>query len=386
MWLALGATCLGLGAARAEEAPAPGRPPARAEEKKPEEIVVYGRRDEAVRAQIELTRETFPGSVQKASNLGEVLARIPGVAYVDEDGRGTKPDVGLRGLDPIRSQYVQILHDGIPTQPSLYSEQAAYYGVPAERVAGIEVTKGGSAIRFGPNTVGGVVNLLSRSPSTEPFSALIDARFDSNLDYVASAYLSGTRERFSYGVELMHKGGEGFRPGLEYRIDDVAASFGYQLNDDHALRFHLQFNDENSETPGGLLPAQFADDREQSNKPNDEFYGKRVQADLRTSHQLGDRQRLDTLLYAYFYERNWFLQNFVSNGTSASSRATRSAGTSAGRPTTSCRSARASITTTSTGARRPGTRATRAPATACSPPTRISARSRWRSGCRTRSA
>ena len=57
---------------------------------------------------------------QKASNLGEVLARIPGVLYVDEDGRGTKPDIGLRGLNPIRSEYVQLLADGVPTQPSMY--------------------------------------------------------------------------------------------------------------------------------------------------------------------------------------------------------------------------------------------------------------------------
>ena len=90
------------------------------------EVVVTVERAAAARS----LRATQAGSVatvtadeldrQKASNLGEVLARIPGVLYVDEDGRGTKPDIGLRGLNPIRSEYVQLLADGVPTQPSMY--------------------------------------------------------------------------------------------------------------------------------------------------------------------------------------------------------------------------------------------------------------------------
>jgi Fe(3+) dicitrate transport protein len=287
------------------------------------EVVVSAEPKGVVEQHLAQTRATYPGSVatvspeelalQKTGNLGDVLARIPGVVYVDEDGRGTKPDIALRGLNPIRSEYVQLLADGVPTQPSMYSEQAAYYGVPAERVAAIEIFKGGAAVLFGPNTVGGVLNVISRPPSPRPLSLVLDTRADSYGDAVGSIFLSGTKDRLSYGVEYMHKGGSGFRDSLDYRIDDVAVTLGYVINADHSARAHFQYYDERSETPGGLLPEQFRADRSLSNKPNDEFFGQRVEGDLRTRHQLTSKQRIDTLLYAYFFQRNWFLQNFVDD-------------------------------------------------------------------------
>ncbi len=278
-----------------------------------------------VARRLEETEENYAGSVttvkpeelelQDTDNLGEVLARLPGAAYVDEDGRGTKPNVSLRGLNPIRSEFVQLLLDGVPIQPSLYSEQAAYYGVPAERVAGVEVFKGGASILFGPNTVGGVINLISRAPSPEPLAGALDTRFDSYGDYSGNLFVSGMQGNVFAAVEYLHKGGDGFRDALGYNIDDVDVKIGYRFNEDHWVQIRFQYYDEESETPGGLTPAQFRHDRTQSNKPEDEFFGERIGADIRSSHQLTDRQRIELLLYAFRFERNWFLQNYVSNTT-----------------------------------------------------------------------
>ncbi|MEP2775613.1 MAG: TonB-dependent receptor [Luteolibacter sp.] len=275
-----------------------------------------------VAAKLQNTREKHAGSVstvtpeemklQSATNLGEIFFRIPGVNYIDEDGRGTKPNIGLRGLDPIRSQYVQLLHDGVPTQPSLYSEQAAYYGVPAERVAGIEVLKGGSSILYGPNTVGGVINLISRGPSEKPFAGVFDTRVSSYGDQEGNLFLSGTRDNFTYGLEYMKKTGDGFRDGLGYNIDDFEATFDYQITPDDSVQIHFQYYDEESETPGGLLPFQF-NDTSASNKPNDDFFGERIELDIDTTHQLTENQKFETLTYAYKFTRDWFLQNYVNN-------------------------------------------------------------------------
>ena len=293
-----------------------------------EEVVINARvfgPTRPVDSRIAEAREEYAGSVatvspaelerQKTNNLGEVLARVPGVAYVDEDGRGTKLDLSLRGLDPIRSNFVQLLLDGVPIQPSLYSEQAAYYGVPAERLAGIEIFKGGAGVLFGPNTVGGAVNFISRPPSPRPFAAVLDTRFDTYGDYSANIFASGTQGKVFAGVEYLHKGGDGFRDSLGYTIDDADLRVGYRFNDDHWAQIHFQYYDEESETPGGLLPAQLQADRTQSNKPNDEFFGERIALDFRSSHRLTERQQLDLLLYAFQFERNWFLQNYVSDST-----------------------------------------------------------------------
>lgn len=288
------------------------------------EVIVTAEADDAT-AQLEQARQDYAGSIttvspeeielQQANNLGDVLARVPGVAYVDEDGRGTKPDISLRGLNPIRSEFVQLLLDGVPIQPSLYSEPAAYYGVPAERVAAIEIFKGGASTLFGPNAVGGVINFITRAPSPRPFASVLDTRFDSYGDYGANLFLSGTRGNVFAGLEYLHKGGDGFRDGLGYNINDVEAKLGYRFSADHSAQLHFHFYDEESETPGGLLPAQFRVDRTQSNKPQDEFFGRRIAGDLRTLHRLSARQQIELLLYVFRFERDWFLQNYVSDNT-----------------------------------------------------------------------
>jgi len=280
----------------------------------------------SVNLQLEKARENTAGAVvtvspeelelQKSNNLGEVLARIPGASYVDEDGHGTKTNLGLRGLNPIRSEYVQLLQDGVPLQPSLYSETAAYYGPPAERVSGIEVFKGGASILYGPNAVGGVVNFLTRGFSERPFSTVLDGRIDTNGDYTGNLYVGGTVKDFSYGVEYMKKGGNGFRDNLGLDIDDFDIKLGYRFNQDHAVQVHFSYYDEESETPGGLLPEQFeAGLRRESNKHHDMFYGRRYVFDIRSSHQLTDRQRLELLFYTVSYRRDWYMQKYLSNTT-----------------------------------------------------------------------
>ena len=290
-----------------------------------DEVVVTGEaQEDAVTERLAEVRENYPGSVstvtpeqlklQNASNIGEVLVRVPGVSYIDEDGRGTKPNIGLRGLNPLRSEFTQLRMDGLPIQPSIYSEQAGYYGVPAERVFGIEIYKGGSSILYGPNTVGGVVNFLTRPFSPEPFAGALDVRWESYGDYSGNIYVGGTLGKFSYGLEYMHKEGDGFRDSLGFNIDDVDAKVRYQLDEKNAAQIHFQYYDEQSETPGGLLPSQMGD-REQSNKKQDEFFGKRIAGDVLTTHQLTETQRLELFFYTYYFKRDWYLQKYVSDST-----------------------------------------------------------------------
>lgn len=288
------------------------------------EVIVSAQADDAT-ARLEHTREEYPGSVttvspdelnlQKTTNLGDVLSRVPGAVYVDEDGRGTKPGVSLRGLNPIRSEFVQLLLDDVPMQPSLYSEPAAYFGAPAERVAAIEIFKGGASTLFGPNAVGGVVNFITRKPSPRPFEVVLDTRFGSYGDYAANLAVSGTRGGLSAAVEYLHKGGDGFRDGLGFNINDVDVKLGYRFDASNSAQLHFEYYDEESETPGGLLPEQLREDRTQSNKPDDEFFGRRIAVDLRTDHRLSADQEIELLFYAFRFERDWFLQNYVSDTT-----------------------------------------------------------------------
>jgi len=98
---------------------------------------------------------------QSYTNPNRVLQQVPGVYVREEDGFGNFPNISLRGADGGRSSKLTILEDGIMMAPAPYSAPAAYYTPRIGRMSGVEVLKGSSQVRFGPQTTGGVINYLS---------------------------------------------------------------------------------------------------------------------------------------------------------------------------------------------------------------------------------
>ena len=105
--------------------------------------------------------------LKKLNPIGtqEILDYVPGVSGFADDGIGnSRISVGIRGLNPRRSSRVLILEDGVPIQPALYVYPNMYYNPPAERISRVEVIKGSGSISFGPQTMGGVINYLTKRP------------------------------------------------------------------------------------------------------------------------------------------------------------------------------------------------------------------------------
>ena len=44
--------------------------------------------------------------------VGDAVRFMPGVNYIDEDGRGLRPGIGLRGIDPARNSNTLVVIDG----------------------------------------------------------------------------------------------------------------------------------------------------------------------------------------------------------------------------------------------------------------------------------
>jgi Fe(3+) dicitrate transport protein len=57
----------------------------------------------------------------------DALKSVPGIVVREEEGYGFIPNIGMRGLNPNRSQKLLVLEDGVPVAPGLFLANESYY-------------------------------------------------------------------------------------------------------------------------------------------------------------------------------------------------------------------------------------------------------------------
>lgn len=114
---------------------------------------------------------------QANRTLDDALRKAPGVRVEDESGTGVLPNIGVRGLNPPRSERVMMLLDGIPLALAPYNGTGlSLFPASLETIARADIVRGGGAVRFGPNTVSGVIDLMSK-PIPQEMSGTAKQKF-----------------------------------------------------------------------------------------------------------------------------------------------------------------------------------------------------------------
>ncbi len=195
------------------------------------------------------------------------LSLVPGVYVRQEDGFGLRPNIGIRGAISDRSAKVALMEDGVLLGPAPYSAPAAYYFPIIGRMTQVEVIKGPAAIKYGPQTVGGAIDMSTRGLPTREAGGL-----DVALGQYAYGKLHGhygsSDGVSSFLVEGIHLRSDGFKElpsGDEtgfYRNEWMVKaarelSPGSDLR--HRLSLKASYSDEQSdETYLGLTDEDFA--------------------------------------------------------------------------------------------------------------------------------
>ena len=255
-------------------------------------------------------------------DIGRILATVPGVNIRQEDGYGLRPNIGFRGVTPERSKKINIMEDGVLIGPAPYSASAAYYFPNTTRMTAIEVTKGPSTIKYGPNTVAGTLNLVSRQvPVTQ--EGAIDIGFGTDNYGKLHGYYGDTVGDFGFLVEALHLSADGFKEldgggNTGFDKSDLMAKFNYQLNGDNydqLLELKLSYGEEQSdETYLGLTDADFAENPYRRYKASqlDQMNWQHQQVQL-THHIEFSNFNATTRLYRNDFERDWFKVNEFSS-------------------------------------------------------------------------
>jgi Fe(3+) dicitrate transport protein len=267
-------------------------------------------------------------------DINRILRVVPGVNLVEEDGFGLRPNIGIRGSGTDRNSKIAVMEDGVLIAPAPYAAPAAYYFPRSPRITGVEVSKGPAAIKYGPQTVAGAINLLS---APIPFEERGDVNGGVSLlggnhgtwrghALAGGIFETGGPVAIGFSLEILQEHSDGFKDldsggDTGYRIEDYVAKLLFRSASDAAieqsLELKFQYSDETSdETYLGLTWADFLADPyrryrgSQVDQMNVEHHG------FQATHgiALGDRIDLTTVAYYHDTARAWYKLNDVLSG------------------------------------------------------------------------
>lgn len=113
--------------------------------------------------------------------------------------------ISLRGFDP---RNVVVLLDGIPVYEP-YFRVLDLKQIPVGSISKIQVIKGATSVLYGPNVLGGVVNIITKKGAEKP-QMHIDASYGNVEAYSGSAYTLGAYKGIEYFFSPSFAKSDGF--------------------------------------------------------------------------------------------------------------------------------------------------------------------------------
>jgi outer membrane cobalamin receptor len=216
-----------------------------------EEIVVEG---EVVSKTATVTTITAKEIHEKGvKNVAEALELIPG-SYIRVGGSG-EAYIRIRGF---RQREIALLIDGIPIS-SPYNGQLDLSSLPVNTIDRIEVARGASSLMYGPNTMGGVINIITKksngasgfsmnskygSGGTGEVGAILQGGIGSLRYMVASSYFNQDDYPLSGNYEEQENQDSGDRANSDRKIWNSNVNLGWDMGEKSRATFHFSYLDQ----------------------------------------------------------------------------------------------------------------------------------------------
>jgi Fe(3+) dicitrate transport protein len=251
--------------------------------------------------------------IEAATDINQLLKTVPGVYIQEEDGYGLRPNIGIRGATSERASKITLLEDGVMIAPAPYSNPAAYYFPTTSRMHAVEVLKGVPLLRYGPQTTGGVINMIS-TPIPDQSAGSLNLSYGQNSEADLLASYGSKSGSFGFLVETAQRHSDGYKS-----IDRSSSDSGYDISDYllklvwetdvQSLSFKAQYSEETSdETYLGLTDADFDrdEDRRYGLSEPDEMDNDHAGYNLVYRLALTDNITMSSTGYYNEFSRDWF--------------------------------------------------------------------------------
>jgi outer membrane receptor for ferrienterochelin and colicins len=208
----------------------------------------------ATRTEIINGEEIQEKALMRPGNISMLVAETGGVRVQTTSPALGSANIRLQGL---YGRYTQLLSDGLP----LYGGQTASIGllqIPPTDLANVEIIKGSASSLYGGSALGGVINLISRTPTDEyEGEVLVNLTSKDGQDitsYFASPLSNGLSASVTAGVHHQAKqdlDNDGWLDMAGYQRGSVRPRFYWSDND--GANLYLTLGAMSEQRNGGTL-------------------------------------------------------------------------------------------------------------------------------------
>ncbi len=192
-----------------------------------------------------LTKEEISRYPQRS--LGEILQQVTGMEVSQYGPRGAVTLPKMRGAE---AEQVLILINGRRINDAQSGKfDLSNLPVVKDEVERIEVLRGAASALYGADAMGGVINIITKKPSREPYTrALISyGRFDTQNYSLTHHWQPGD---LGYGLSIAKEKSNGFRPNSDLDALILSGQLNYAISSQHQVNLAARLTTKEIGVPG----------------------------------------------------------------------------------------------------------------------------------------
>jgi iron complex outermembrane receptor protein len=194
----------------------------------------------------------------------EIFQHVEGVDL--RSGSGVAPGmVMLRGISPSFSgATTQVLINGMPIEPVTLNSRFEWNLVSPEQIERIEIVRGPASALYGPNAVGGVINIITKEGKGKP-SLSVTGGYGSHDSRSIGASVTGSADKFNFRIGANQYETDGYKrlpkadpssgsidlDGRDYDEKRFDTRLGYEFSGEHEISVSANYFDSEGAWYGG---------------------------------------------------------------------------------------------------------------------------------------
>ncbi|HIO13903.1 MAG TPA: hypothetical protein EYN15_01740, partial [Chromatiales bacterium] len=166
-----------------------------------------------------------------ASTVTDLIRGHAGIQIEDSFGDGSTATIDMRGFGATAISNVLVMVDGRRLNNSGDTGTLDLNTIDIDNIERIEIVEGSAGVLFGNQAVGGVINIITRDPTTTEVTVRIDHGRHGGLSgiqlHAADQYDSG----INYRVTVKQQGSHNYRDNNNHQLHHGALRIGMKHSD-----------------------------------------------------------------------------------------------------------------------------------------------------------